>query len=212
MKKLPKLPTPESVKRQIPRIGIFVFAGSSTHALGEFFNDMANTPSRWYTAASWLVELYSAFVIGLAVEQLKIATASIGTGMSKEKRRMGRIMSGVYLVGALPTIAVSIIANMLEFGGGWKGALLGLLFPLLCICSAVADVLPDVMAAKTKGTPSNTEETPKEPKPKTKQQFFAECEPCGWFGTNGANEKKAYATARAAQCALNAHKCKENNE
>jgi hypothetical protein len=183
---------------------------------------MANTPSLWYTMASWLVELYSAFVIGLAVEQLKIATASIGgkDKITKAKRRMGWIMFSVYVVGVLPTIAVSITANALEFGGsfadGWwrglAGCLLGLLFPFLCICSAVADVLPDVMAAKTKGTPSNTEEGTSKPKQTSKQQFFAECGSCGWFGTNGANEKKAYATARAVQCALNAHKCKEKDE
>lgn len=212
-KKLKRL-TPESVKRQIPRIGIFVFAGSSTHALGEFFNDMANTPSRWYTVASWLVELYSAFVIGLVVEQLKIATASIGgkDKITKAKKRMGWIMFSVYVAGVLPTIAVSITANTLEFGGGWEGGLLGSLFPLLCICSAVADVLPDVMAAKTKETQSGTEEDTSKPKQTSKQQFFAICESCGWFGTNGANKKKAYATARAAQCALNAHKCKEKSE
>jgi hypothetical protein len=210
LKKLQKLLTPESVKRQIPRIGIAAFAGCSVHALSEFFAEMARTPSRWYDAASWLVEGFTAYVITKLVAQVKIVTATVGrSGVKQQDQRMAWVLVCCYTVIAGITITVSVIANQREFGGNvW----LGLLFPSLCIACAIAAGLDEVARAKRKQAESQTEQTPKEPKPKKKEQFFAECEPCGWFGTNGVNKKKAYATARAAQCALNAHKCREKDE
>lgn len=207
MKKPWKALTAENIKTAIPYIGIFCFAGCSVHALSEFFAAMAKTPSPWYDVASWLVEGFSAYIVTRLIAQVRIATASIGRhGTSKQNQRMARIfLVPVYTILAGITVAVSGIANTREFGGNvW----LGLLFPSLCIACAIAAGLDDVARAKQKGKESQTEQLPKPPKPKKEQGFFAECLLCGWFGHNGANEKRVYATARAAQCALNAHKCK----
>lgn len=207
LKQLKRQLTIDSLKALVPCIGIFCFAGCSTHALSEFFREMARTPSPWYDVASWLVEGFSAYVITLLIAQVRIATASIGRhGASKQDQRMARYaLVPAYTILASITIAVSMIANTKEFGGNvWLGSL----FPSLCVACAIAAGLDDVARAKRKEKESNATETDSKPKPKRKQEFFAECKSCGWFGTNGANQKKDYETARAAQCALNAHKCK----
>jgi len=207
MKRLPKLPTPKSVKRAIPYIGITAFAGCSVHALSEFFTEMALTPSRWYDAASWLVEGFTAYITMLLIAQAKIATASLGSkGMTKEKRRFARWLTLAYTILACITMAVSVVANTREFGGN---ILLGSLFPSLCVACAIAAGLDEVARAKKeetkKETTSNVEGNGSKPKKAQREleRFLAKCSVpgCDWVG----NEGKPYPTWQAKVNALNGH-------
>jgi len=140
----------DSLKALVPYLGIFCFAGCSTHALSEFFQEMARTPSRWYDVASWLVEGFSAYIITRLIVQVRIATATVGGkyGVSGQDQRLARwaLVPG-YLILAAITIVVSVIANTREFGGNvWLGSL----FPSLCVACAIAAGLDDIARAKRK--------------------------------------------------------------
>lgn len=201
LKLLAKQATTKNAKRLIPYLGIFAFAGCSTHALQDFFNTKANTPSAWYSIAAWLVELFSALIIGEAAQQARIATASIGRGMKKEQRRMGLVLAIAFLVLAIPTITVSFIANSQEFG---EDKWLGSLFPSLCVACAIASVLPDIAKAKAVPVVSEGEEPPAKPTRPKRTELFARCA-CGWQGG-------PYQAERSRTNAKNAHRrcgCKE---
>ena len=192
--------TAETIKAAIPYLGIFAFAGCSTHALSEFFQEMARTPSAWYEVASWLVEGFSALIIGEAVQQAKIATSSIGRGCTKQDRRFARILTCLFLLLAIPTIAVSFVANQREFGGD---VLLGSLFPSLTLASAIATGLQAVVQAKQRESTSKEEQPEETPKPKKKQEFIARC---------GCGFSKSYDTERKRTNGKNGHRrggCKE---
>lgn len=150
--------------------------------------------------AAWLVELFSALIIGEAVQQAKTATASIGRDCTKQDRRFARILTMVFLGLAIPTVAVSFVANQREFGGD---VLLGSLFPSLCIASAIAGGLQNVIQARQRKVASKEKQDEKPPKQKRKQEFVAQC---------GCGFSKIYDTERKRTNGKNGHRrggCKE---
>jgi hypothetical protein len=195
MKQLKKYLTTENIKRAIPYLGIVAFSWSSVHALADYLNSRSRNPSPRYEVSSYLIELFSAFIIGMLVNEVRIATWSIGSGRTKERRRMARILVPFITALVIPSVWVSVVANRYEFQGD---ILLGSLFPSLCVSSAIAAGLYDSLKAKREERKSKTAQTPKPLKQKT---FFRKCRKCS-FDTGPRK------TERSAINALNAHKCK----
>lgn len=123
---------------RLPVLGIGAFSGCSVNSLANLFLSKAKHPTRllWFAAA--LVELTTAWLVYQVVEQTRKVTKS---NISKQDRRFYSIILAAFAVLAVPSLALAVVANALEFGN----ALLGFVFPLLSVGCAIGAALPDTV-------------------------------------------------------------------
>lgn len=124
---------------KLPVLGILAFSACSINSLAYLFLDRAQHPTPILWLAAVLVELVTAWLVWGAVGQLWKVTRSRS---SKQDRRFNSIILVLYLALCLPSLATSVVANVLEFGD----LLLGSLFPLLSIGCAIGAALPDTIS------------------------------------------------------------------
>ncbi len=127
-------------KDVLPVAGIVAFAGCSVNALANFFFAMAKDDTSFFWVAAALVELYTAWVAWSIVEVGKKLSES---NLARQDRRFYRAVLGAFILLAVPSLSVSVIANRYEFGGN---LLLGFLFPLLLVACAVGLAMPQVVS------------------------------------------------------------------
>lgn len=126
-------------KNWLPILGIVAFSGCSVHALAYLFFATAEHDTRWFWSAAVLVEICTAWLMWSVVETMRRVTKS---NISKQDRRFYTIILVVFLVLSIPSLSVSVVANVNEFGGD---VLLGLLFPTLSVACAVGAGLPETV-------------------------------------------------------------------
>jgi len=126
-------------KDWLPIVGIVAFSGCSVHALGYLLFAAAEHDTPWFWTAAVLVEICTAWLVWSVVETMRRVTKS---NISKQDRRFYTIILVVFLVLSIPSLSVSVVANVLEFGGN---ILLGLLFPTLSVACAIGAGLPETV-------------------------------------------------------------------
>ena len=94
------------------------------------------TPLYWIPAT--LVEFVTAWLAYQAVEAAQKITRS---NISKQDKRFAKLIFGMCVALATPTLVVSFAANRYEFRGHFG---LALLFPASCIACAVASAIPHI--------------------------------------------------------------------
>jgi hypothetical protein len=128
----------EWLKANLPIAGIVAFSACSVHAVNMLLRGAAKHDTPLYLGAACLIELTTAWLVWSIVEAVRKVTRS---NISKQDRRFHSIVLVVFLVLAIPSLAISVEANTRELGG----RLLGLLFPSLCVACAVGAGLPDTV-------------------------------------------------------------------
>jgi DNA-binding transcriptional ArsR family regulator len=129
-----------NIKRILPIVGIVAFSLCSTYSLFHLLVAYAkdDTPLFWIPAIA--IELFTAWAVYNVVEQARQVTRS---NISKQDRRFYGLVLALFLIVAVPTLAASVVANTLEFGGS---ILLGLLFPMTSVGCAIGAALPDTVS------------------------------------------------------------------
>jgi hypothetical protein len=127
---------PKLNKDILPILGIVAFSGCSVNAVVSLFFEQAQHDTWLFWAAAVLVELTTAWLVWSVVETLRKVTKS---NITKQDRKFYSIILALFVVLAIPSLTLSIVANTIEFGGS---VLLGLLFPTLSIACAVGAALP----------------------------------------------------------------------
>jgi uncharacterized membrane protein len=127
------------MKIRLPVLGIAAFSGCSINALANMLLSMAKHPTPFLWFAAGLVELMTAWLVYQVVEQVRTVTKS---NISKQDRRFYAIILIAFAVLAVPSLALSVVANALEFGN----VLLGFVFPLLSVGCAIGAALPETVA------------------------------------------------------------------
>lgn len=130
---------PNFDKDHLPIAGILAFSGCSVSALAHLFFSRAVRGTWLFWAAALLVELCTAWLIWSVVETARKVTKS---NISRQDKRFYSTILVTFLILAIPPLAVSVIANTIEFGGD---VLLGSLFPTLSIACAVGAGLPETI-------------------------------------------------------------------
>jgi len=129
---------------KLPLLGILAFSGCSVNALANLLLARAAHPTPWLWGAAALVELTTAWLVYQVVEQARMVTRS---RISKQDRRFYGLMLGAFAVLTVPSLALSVWANALEFGS----PALGLVFPMLSVGAAVGAALPATVSRHEKG-------------------------------------------------------------
>jgi len=122
-------------KDLLPVLGIVAFSGCSVNAVANLLFDRARDDTMLFWFAAILTELCTAWLVWSVVETMRKVTRS---NVPKQDRRFYSIILAVFVVLAIPSLSVSVVANTLEFGN----LLLGLLFPTLSVACAVGAALP----------------------------------------------------------------------
>ncbi len=122
-----------------PILGIIAFSGCSVHALAYLLFAAAKHDTPWFWGAAVLVELMTAWLVWSIVEIARRVTKS---NISKQDRRFYSIVLIAFVILAIPSLSVSVTANIIEFD---NNVLLGLLFPSLSIACAVGASLPETV-------------------------------------------------------------------
>jgi len=132
---------PSRITTQLPTLGIFAFALASVWSLYQLFNNSALHPTPLYWIPATLVELVTAWLAFQSVEAARQITRS---NISKQDKRFAKLIFGLCVTLAIPTLAVSFAANSYEFRGHIG---LASLFPVSCIACAVASAIPHIKSA-----------------------------------------------------------------
>ena len=127
------------ITERLPVLGILAFSACSVNSLANLLMGRARhpTPILWFAAA--LVELITAWLTYQLVETTRKVTKS---NISKQDRRFYSLVLAAFAVLALPSLGLSVWANVLEFGH----LALGLVFPLLSVGCAIGAALPDTVS------------------------------------------------------------------
>jgi len=120
----------------LPIVGIVAFSGCSVNAVANLFFATAKNDTILFWPAAVLVELCTAWLVWSIVETTRKITKS---NISKQDRRFHSIVLLTFVLLAIPSLSISVISNVLEFGGN---ILLGFLFPVLSVACAVGAGLP----------------------------------------------------------------------
>lgn len=179
--------------RLIPGLGIVAFCLCSVNALGNFLLDNAihDTPLFWLAAV--LIELVTAWLAWNIVEQMRKVTRS---RITKQDRRFHLIILAQFSILAIPSLAVSVVANVIEFGGN---RLLGLLFPSLAVASAVGVALPEAMKRRTVTTAAEKAERERK---RIKRRTQAEASQREIEATEAQEQRNLLATLGKAKATL----------
>lgn len=124
---------------KLPIVGIVAFSGCSVNALANLFLERAKHPVWWLWPASALVELATAWIVYQIVDSAHRVTKS---NISKQDRRFYSIILTTFIILALPSLILSVVANSLEF----DNVGLGFVFPLLSVACAIGAALPDTVS------------------------------------------------------------------
>lgn len=127
---------PRVNKDVLPILGILAFSGCSVNALANLFFGAAQHDNPLFWAAAGLVELCTAWLVWSIVETMRKLTKS---NISNQDRRFHSFILTFFIVLAIPSLSVSVVANVREFDGN---LLLGCLFPIMSIACAVGAGLP----------------------------------------------------------------------
>lgn len=125
-------------KDHLPQVGIVAFAACSVHSVGNLLFAKAQHETLLFWLAACLIELCTAWVIWSIVETTRKVTKS---NISKQDRRFYSLVLAAFVVLAIPSLSISVAANVKEF----NGLLLGLLFPSLCVACAVGAAIPETV-------------------------------------------------------------------
>lgn len=125
-------------KNHLPILGIIAFSLCSVWSLYHLFVSNAQHPTPLFWIPATLTELVTAWAVHSLAEYIRRLTRS---NISNQDRRFYRIVVIFFGVVAMPTLAVSVWANSIEFGS----ILLGSLFPIASITCAVGSALPKVV-------------------------------------------------------------------
>lgn len=123
----------------LPILGIVAFSGCSVHALAYLLFAAAKHDTPWFWSAAVLVELMTAWLVWSIVEVARRVTKS---NISKQDRRFYSIILIAFIILAIPSLSVSVTANIIEFD---NNVLLGLLFPSLSVACAIGAGLPETV-------------------------------------------------------------------
>ena len=126
-------------KDTLPILGIIAFSGCSVYALAYLLFAAAKHDTPWFWGAAVLVELTTAWLVWSIVE---ITRRVIKSNISKQDRRFYSIILIAFVILAIPSLSVSVTANIIEFD---NNILLGLLFPSLSIACAIGAGLPETV-------------------------------------------------------------------
>jgi hypothetical protein len=123
----------------LPILGIVAFSGCSVNAVANLFFEQAQHDTWLFWGAAVLVELTTAWLVWSVVETLRKVTKS---NITKQDRKFYSIILTLFVVLAIPSLTLSIVANANEFGGD---PLLSCIFPLLSVACAVGAALPQTV-------------------------------------------------------------------
>lgn len=126
-------------KLSLPVVGIVAFSGCSVNSLAHLLMGRAQhpTPVLWLAAA--LVELVTAWLVIQSVETARKVTRS---NISRQDKRFYSMVLAAFTLLAVPSLGLSVWANILEF----NSVALGFVFPLLSVACAIGAALPDTVA------------------------------------------------------------------
>ena len=127
-----------NIKERLPLAGVVTFAMGSVHSLRQMFGAWAQHDNPWlFWPLAAAIELTTAIIVWQLVGTLRVVTK---THQTDENRRFYGILAGVLGVLALPSLATSVIANYVEFGGNYG---LALLCPVMAVACAVMAAIPE---------------------------------------------------------------------
>lgn len=122
----------------LPVLGIVAFSVCSINSVANLFLVRAQHPTEALWLAAGLVELTTAWLVYQIVAQARKVTRS---RISKQDRRFYGGILVTFVLLAVPSFGLSVVANATEFDN-WG---LGAIFPLLSVACAVGAALPDTV-------------------------------------------------------------------
>lgn len=160
----------EYAKVRLPVLGILAFSLCSVSALHNLLASNATNAIEAFWLASVLVELVTAWLVAQVVETARQLTRS---RISKQDKRFYSGLLTAFVVLAIPSLALSVWANRVEFGGDWR---LGFMFPGLSVACAIGAALPGVTAKYEQGKAKVRQEAAKAKQGRVKEKAKADKE------------------------------------
>lgn len=150
-------------KERLPVLGIVAFSACSINSVANLFLSRARHPTPFLWGAAGLVEIVTAWIIFQVVENARKITKS---NISKQDRRFYGGVLGAFTILAVPPLALSIVANSIEF----DNVGLGIIFPLLSVACAVGSALPETVQKFEKSRENANLDAQKEKERKRKEK------------------------------------------
>lgn len=134
----------EYCRPRLPVVGILAFSMCSVSAVHNLFATSATNAIEAFWFAALLVELVTAWLVMQVVGMARKTTLS---NISKQDKRFYGGLLIAFVVLAFPSLALSVQANRVEFGGNWG---LGLVFPGLSVACAIGAAIPGALTRHTR--------------------------------------------------------------
>ena len=154
-------------KAHLPVAGILAFSLCSVNSIFNLLASHASHATDMFWVAAFLVELTTAWLVGQSVDAFRKVTRS---NISKQDRKFYGWLLVLFIVLTIPSLALSVWANCIEFGGSIA---LGLAFPGLSVGCALGAALPGASAKYEQGKARQAQDTAKASKERAEQKARA---------------------------------------